>query len=314
MGGRILFLDRDGTLNRAHERRPPNRPDEVELLPGVSSVLSAYAAQGWVFVIVSNQGGVASGYITEAEARAIQDRVIELLPVPVATSYLCPHMAGGRVAEYAVDCPNRKPRPGFILAALEKLGARAEEALFVGDSSTDREAAEAAGVPFRWADLFFGRRIDRGFRLAEGPWVQVHQADPHEWTVLAERAAAWSVTVPDTSAVDGVDNLCLVALHGEARVGWLTLIRAESTSEAALAFGVAPAFQMTPLQVDDVAPGGVGPLLLETALDWASARAGLTRLCVDVPADNLPVSRLCCRYGFEESGRARGWIRLDCWV
>jgi D-glycero-D-manno-heptose 1,7-bisphosphate phosphatase len=311
-----LFLDRDGTLNRSLGGRPPNTPAEVELLPGVTAVLSEYAAQGWLPVIVSNQGGVAGGYIREAEARAVQQRVIELLPVPVAASFLCPHMPGGRVAEYAIDCPNRKPRPGFILAALERFGAQAEDCLFVGDSSTDRLAAQAAGVAFRWADLFFARPIDRGVQIDDGRWVQIRQAGRAEWEALAELARSWGASVPQPGVAEQSGSLALVGRVREAAVGWLSLARGETEGEADLAFGVDPAF--APLD-QGAGDQGIGSLLLSCALDWARAQPGLERLCVRVRADNLPVSRLCCRYGFGERGprppeRSRGWVQLDCSV
>ncbi|MEF8773467.1 MAG: HAD hydrolase-like protein [Halobacteriales archaeon] len=47
--------------------------------------------------------------------------------------------------------PARKPDPDQLLAAIEPLDAAPERSLFVGDSESDREAAERAGVPFRWA-------------------------------------------------------------------------------------------------------------------------------------------------------------------
>jgi phosphoglycolate phosphatase len=43
-----------------------------------------------------------------------------------------------------------KPDPGPLLAALERLGVTPETALFVGDSDTDRVAAERAGTAFEW--------------------------------------------------------------------------------------------------------------------------------------------------------------------
>ncbi len=316
---RILFLDRDGTLNRSIGSRPPNTPEEVELLPGVDSVLSDYAAQGWVIVIVSNQGGVASGYISEAGARAVQQRVIELLAVPVAASYFCPHMAGGRVAEYALDCPNRKPKPGFILTTLERFGARAEDCFFVGDSSTDRQAAEAARVAFRWADLFFGRSIDRGYQWAGRGWGQVRQAEPENWAATINLAQTWGESLPPPGAVEREGSLALVAWMKATPVGWLSLIRGETEREADLSFGVDPAYQVP--TGEDAEATGIGSVLLDCALDWARAQPGLDRLCVQVRADNLPVSRLCCRYGFAErrsrssrgSGEGgTGWIRLDC--
>jgi len=307
---RILFLDRDGTLNRSLGSRPPNTPEEVELLPGVVSVLTDCAAQGWLPVIVSNQGGVASGYLDEAGARLVQRRVVELLPVPVAGSYLCPHMPGGRVAEYAIDCPNRKPRPGFILAALEWFGAQAEDCLFVGDSSTDKLAAKAAGVPFRWADLFFGRPIDRGMLESNGSWLQIRQAEPHEWTELGDLDQPWAEVVPRPDAAAKAAHLALVARERGTPVGWLSLARSKSESEADLVLGVDPAH-------DDSSSEGleIGVLLLECAADWARAEAGLERLCVRVRAGNLLVSRLCGQYGLDER-RSRetrdGWILLDC--
>jgi D-glycero-D-manno-heptose 1,7-bisphosphate phosphatase len=175
MSARLLFLDRDGTLNGTIGSRPPNIPQEVELLSSLETVLSQYVTDGWQLVIVTNQGGVASGYLTEAQAYAVQRRVVDLLPVPVAASYLCPHMLDGIVTEYAIDCPNRKPRTGFILTALQAFGARTKDCLFVGDAITDRQAAQAAGVAYCWADRFFGRAIDRGLYARDGEWIRVRE-------------------------------------------------------------------------------------------------------------------------------------------
>jgi D-glycero-D-manno-heptose 1,7-bisphosphate phosphatase len=172
---RILFMDRDGTLNRSLGRRPPNSPDEVELLPNVGPVLERYAGEGWRLVIVTNQGGVAQGFLSEAQAQAVLQRTIDLLPVAVDGAHLCPHMARARLPRYALDCPNRKPRPGFILQELERFATRPEDCLFVGDSLTDRQAAEAAKVPFYWADTFFSRPIARGMRTRKGHWFQVRE-------------------------------------------------------------------------------------------------------------------------------------------
>jgi pyrophosphatase PpaX len=46
----------------------------------------------------------------------------------------------------ADDTPRHKPRPEPVLLALERLGARAENAAFVGDSPFDIGAGKAAGV------------------------------------------------------------------------------------------------------------------------------------------------------------------------
>ena len=152
---RILFLDRDGTLNRSPDGRPPNDACEVELMTNVTSTLIHYVTEGWRLVIVTNQGGVAFGYLSEDEAWAIHQTVLDRLPVPVDASYLCPHHPMGNVPPYNVECPRRKPKPGAILDALARFGARAPDCLFVGDMESDRQAAVAANVSFCWAQDFF---------------------------------------------------------------------------------------------------------------------------------------------------------------
>ena len=238
---RLLFLDRDGTLNRSLDHRPPNTPEEVSLYPDVGAVLSHYVEEEWQLVIVTNQGGVASGYIAEEQAQAIQQRVIELLPVPIAAAYLCPHLPGSLVPCYDLDCPNRKPRPGFILQALRRFEAQPEDCLFVGDSITDREAARAAHVPFQWADQFFERPIDRGMQTEEGAWFGVQQ-------------------VPA-----GEGQLKLVALERGKQFGSLTVSMPEdnrATEGDTVDFSVC------------TAPGrvGVSLTLMEIALEWVRAR------------------------------------------
>jgi histidinol-phosphate phosphatase family protein len=152
---RLLLLDRDGTLNRSPGNRPPNHPGEVEILPGVGAALRRYAALGWRIVIVTNQGGIAFGYQSEAQARVIHRTVLDALPVAVDATYLCPHHPEGTIGRYAIACPNRKPAPGAILDALARFQARPGDCLFVGDQDTDRQAAQAASVPFCWAQSFF---------------------------------------------------------------------------------------------------------------------------------------------------------------
>ena len=152
---RLLLLDRDGTLNQSLGSGPPNDPAEVELLPGVATKLHQYASMGWRIVIVTNQGGVAFGYQTEAQALATHQALLDALPVEVDASYLCPHHPDGTIPRYAKACPNRKPAPGAVLDALERFGAHPQDCFFVGDRDTDRQAAVAAGVPFEWAWKFF---------------------------------------------------------------------------------------------------------------------------------------------------------------
>lgn len=77
--------------------------------------------------------------------------------------YYCPHLPTGTVAEYAVDCACRKPKPGLILQALREYAVDTENSFLIGDKKRDVEAAEAAGIKgylFEQGDLLdFVKRI-----------------------------------------------------------------------------------------------------------------------------------------------------------
>jgi phosphoglycolate phosphatase len=75
----------------------------------------------------------------------------------------------GEYLDHAVGVSERlrpKPHPDLLLACLESLGVRAGETVFVGDSTSDLEAARAAGVHFVavggeevWAEAHVGRLV-----------------------------------------------------------------------------------------------------------------------------------------------------------
>ena len=49
---------------------------------------------------------------------------------------------------YSDDVTHSKPHPEALLSALDELGVRAAEAVYVGDTTVDLEMAAAAGTPF----------------------------------------------------------------------------------------------------------------------------------------------------------------------
>jgi phosphoglycolate phosphatase/pyrophosphatase PpaX len=105
---------------RHHER-------EAKVFPGVRPMLSTLLARGFHLGLVTNKGHRSTMITLEAFGlrrffRAVVD--------------------GDEVAP--------KPSPEGIRLALARLGARSEEAVYVGDMPSDLRAAKAAGVP-GWA-------------------------------------------------------------------------------------------------------------------------------------------------------------------
>jgi histidinol phosphatase-like enzyme len=88
---------------------------------------------------VSNQSGIARGLISEAQVRAVNARVEELLGAPAGPFAYCPHGPGE-------GCGCRKPAPGLIRRAAAELGVDPARCVVIGDIGADVKAARAAGA------------------------------------------------------------------------------------------------------------------------------------------------------------------------
>ena len=140
----LVLLDRDGTLN-VHRPGYVADPADLVLLPEAAQAVRLLNDAGVPVVLVTNQQGIATGYLTEAQLVAVHRRLVRDLARAGARLdgiQLCPHRAG--------TCACRKPLPGMIHAALERAPwARAQRCVLVGDQPSDAAAADAAGVPCR---------------------------------------------------------------------------------------------------------------------------------------------------------------------
>jgi D-glycero-D-manno-heptose 1,7-bisphosphate phosphatase len=149
-----LFLDRDGTL--VHPRHYPARPEELCLYDDLGPDLRRLQALGMRLVVVTNQAGIARGYLTEADlARLHAHLTVELAALGVRLDgiYHCPHHPEGVVADLALRCACRKPAPGMLLRAAADLGLDLEHSWFVGDILDDAEAGLRAGCRTVLVDL-----------------------------------------------------------------------------------------------------------------------------------------------------------------
>ena len=176
VGARVVFLDRDGVINRAYVRdgvsRPPHSIHALQILPGVEAALARLRAAGYRLIVVTNQPDVARGVVTREAVEAIHDRLRSMLPLDEIR--VCYH-------DDADACTCRKPQPGLLTAGppVDYAGS-----VMVGDRWRDIEAGRRAGC----ATVL----VDHGYR----------EALPHEPDVrvgsLAE-AAAWILAQPRRS-------------------------------------------------------------------------------------------------------------------
>jgi len=155
-----VFLDRDDTLienstlpREAFPTKPGDLylPDWVRLLPGVRDACHGLADAGFTLVIVTNQGCIARGAATPAQAEATNARVLDLLArddghSPIAAVYAAPHHPQASLNDYRGDHAWRKPNPGMLLAAAEECRLDLSRSWIVGDAERDVEAGNAAGL------------------------------------------------------------------------------------------------------------------------------------------------------------------------
>ncbi len=135
-----LFLDRDATLIR--DTVYPRDPAAVELLPGAADAVGDLARRGFTVAVVSNQSGVARGFITPHEAAAVDARFVELFAAASGVTLTCWYCFHGP----ADGCDCRKPKPGLLLQAARHHGhAIGPESVTVGDKPSDLDAGRAAG-------------------------------------------------------------------------------------------------------------------------------------------------------------------------
>jgi histidinol-phosphate phosphatase family protein len=136
---KAVFLDRDGTL--IVDKIYLNDPEQIEYLPGVFLALQELAAEGFVFVVVTNQSGVARGLVTLENLHEIHRRMtVEFAKhgIEFADFYYAP---------YSVESNHalRKPNPGMLLEAAEKHSLDLGKSWMVGDRASDVEAGHRAG-------------------------------------------------------------------------------------------------------------------------------------------------------------------------
>ena len=138
-----LFLDLDGTLITTRSGRAfPLHSEDWKFLPDTLKLIRRQYLEGFQLIIVTNQGGIEEGYITERafilKIEAICKSLEKLLKLKKnkVSYYYCKNL---------VDY-NRKPNPGIAYEAALDYELDLGNSIMVGDMVTDREFAKNAGI------------------------------------------------------------------------------------------------------------------------------------------------------------------------
>lgn len=163
---KALFLDRDGTL--ILDKHYLADPAGVELIPGVADALQRARGLGYRLFLHTNQSGIARGLYTLADVHRCNDRMHELLGLPLPVfDEIC-------IAPEGPDDPPgyRKPYPRFELECIARYQLDPAHCWMVGDRVSDIEAGLKAGI--RAAAVCTGKHDAAGWAPLVPPGVTVH--------------------------------------------------------------------------------------------------------------------------------------------
>ncbi len=147
---RVILLDRDGVIN--HEPGPILNPEQFSMIRGSADAVARINAKGWKCFVITNQSAIARGDLSEDVFEQITNKMHRELKksgAHIDGQYLCPHhpdWKSGRRQKNQIKCLCRKPGTQMLEQASFDHGFVPEEAVFIGDTTTDFGAAADWGT------------------------------------------------------------------------------------------------------------------------------------------------------------------------
>lgn len=164
----VLYCDIDGTIRWGKDEfgRFVNTVEDVHVFDEVSDLLHRYKKLGWRILGISNQGGIALGYMDQ------ENCILSMVETQKQTNFAfdrilwCPHHPDAKDPEMA-KCWCRKPKSGLVIEGALGLAYQFNEryppylSLFVGDRPEDELCAKASGLDFMSASTWrTGKHLD----------------------------------------------------------------------------------------------------------------------------------------------------------
>ncbi len=162
-GRRVLFLDRDGTLNEETPDEQIDRLDKVRLLPGVIPALLDLKRAGFDLAMVTNQDGLGTPAFPRAAFDEAHEFILRLFAsqgIVFDAVFICPHFL-------RENCDCRKPKLGLVRDFLAAAPLDTGRSYMIGDRDTDLEFARNLGI--------------------EGLRVRVDGSSEETWPAIARR-------------------------------------------------------------------------------------------------------------------------------
>jgi imidazoleglycerol-phosphate dehydratase/histidinol-phosphatase len=154
-GRRLVFIDRDGTLNEEPADETVDSLAKIRFMPGAVPALLELKRAGYAFIMVTNQDGLGTPRFPHAAFEEPHRFILEMFRtqgIEFEAVFVCPHYKHD-------ECECRKPKIGLLREFLAANEIDKDLSFMVGDRATDMEFAANLGLK--------GLRISLGGPAAE---------------------------------------------------------------------------------------------------------------------------------------------------
>lgn len=149
MNNKAVFLDRDKTLLIPKKNNYIYRVGDFNIPEEYIESLSVLSKREYQLFIVTNQGRIAKGYLTEKDVISVHNHIEETFRrhgFSFMDYAYCPHNPVGNIAPYNVVCSCRKPKPGLFRKIIEKHRVDVSRSWMIGDTERDMKAGKLCGL------------------------------------------------------------------------------------------------------------------------------------------------------------------------
>lgn len=140
---KIIFLDRDGVINRDHGY--VYEISKFNFIDGVFEACKYFITLGYEIIIITNQSGIGRGYYSLNDFEKLTMYMLQIFEengVKILKVYFCPHSP-------EENCSCRKPNTGMIQQSLNDFDIDLTNSWLIGDKTSDIETAMNANIPNR---------------------------------------------------------------------------------------------------------------------------------------------------------------------